>query len=195
MRNRSERFSLGLLAVVVAALSAACSATHAGPNLPFVDKDVCPFECCQFGPWVAGSPLVAYQQEGSQATIAFTIQPGRAFVAHRGNVHVKQAGIVVVTVAGDGFATSDTLYVLGYHGEGEYPVWHRGTVRNVGQFWDNPEPSSAAGLQGRMTQEVRWIWWVSVTDDHGRSGWLRLVNQRPEGFELIEAIDGMDGCG
>ena len=45
----------------------------AGPPLPFVVEDACPFEGCVFRPWVVGRRVVVRTRRSKTAPIAFTV--------------------------------------------------------------------------------------------------------------------------
>ena len=96
------------------------------PNVPFIQNDICPFECCRYGKWIAKSGMKAYKKEGDSSTIAFTIKPGEQFTAVSGNIHTVTLGVVIITESFDAFKKGDNVFVLSYKGEGFYDVWHKG---------------------------------------------------------------------
>ncbi|HXX64610.1 MAG TPA: hypothetical protein VEO56_12515, partial [Bacteroidota bacterium] len=178
---------------------------QAKPSFPVIEKGVCPFECCQFGRWVSPSPLRAFRTEGDTAHLAFTIASGDTFRAVTGNVHIDKPGVVVVTKPILAFAPGDTVYTLGYTGEGSIDVWSRGEIANVEKFWEGDGNFNPAIVD---TSSQRWkrysgvlvvrpimIWWVQVQRSDGQTGWLRLVNTTSNGFGFDERIYGMDACG
>ncbi len=174
-----------------------CSIVYAQddkPNVPYIQNNVCPFECCQYGKWIAKSRLKAYKTEGDSSTIAFTIKPGEQFTAIKGNVHVVKLGIVVITESFDIFSKGDNVFVLSYKGEGFYDVWYKGKVlKDIEQFW--PDELSKQTGKSRSKQLPEMIWWVLVKNEAGKQGWLMLKNISNNGFLLNERIDGMDACG
>ncbi len=171
-------------------------------HFPYIQKKVCPFECCQFGKWISKSPLKVYANEGDATRVSFTIAPGDSFIAVTGNVHMMRPGIVVVTKPVAPFSPGDTLYTLAYRGEGFIDVWHRGKLENIEMFWGPMSESSSPAIKsprgsrysGVLVSKPHMIWWVQITCRDGRSGWLKLVNTSDSGFSLEESIDGMDGC-
>ncbi|MBI5204854.1 MAG: hypothetical protein HZA11_08055 [Nitrospirae bacterium] len=173
-----------------------CSIVYAQndkPNVPYIQKNVCPFECCQYGKWIAKSQLKAYKRESDSSTIAFTIKPGEQFTAIKGNVHIIKLGVVVITESFDVFSKGDNVFVLSYKGEGFYDVWYKGKVlKNIEQFW--PDELSKLTGKGRLKQLQKMIWWVLVKNEAGRQGWLMLKNISNNGFLLNEKIDGIDAC-
>jgi hypothetical protein len=167
-------------------------------KFPYIQKNVCPFECCRYGTWITMSPLKIYSNEGDTTKVRFSIAPGDSFVAMYGNVHMMKPGIVVVTKPVFSFSAGDTLYTLSYHGEGFIDVWHNGILENIEMFWDNPSDSGSGKTlksPGILKSKALMIWWVRITSEDGRNGWLRLVNTSEYGFHINERIEGMDACG
>lgn len=160
-------------------------AADAPPQVPYIQQDVCPFECCLYGKWIAKGALTVYKKEGGNSSVAFTIKPGEEFHSIRGNVHIVKLGIVALEKSFDGFAKGDKVYVLSYRGEGVYDLWHKGKgFESNDQFWAN----------GVLTQSPEMIWWVLVRNKDGKQGWLKLKNISENGFKIEEEIDGMDSC-
>ncbi|MBI3105084.1 MAG: hypothetical protein HYY95_05845 [Candidatus Rokubacteria bacterium] len=159
-------------------------------------RDVCPFEGCAYGTWVARSRLTAYAAEGDTSKIAFAVKPGERVTAVRGNVHVVKLGVVAVTApieaaAGQTLRPGDRAYVLSYRGEGRYDVWHAGRLMTLEPFW---EPVAANGrVAGILRARPEMMWWVLIKTKSGRQGWLRLRNMAEHGFEMKEDIC-MRGC-
>jgi hypothetical protein len=171
-------------------------------KFPYIQKRVCPFECCRFGKWTAKSALDVYANEGDTTKVKFTISAGDSFLAVSGNVHIMKPGIVIVTKPVYSFSAGDTLYTLSYYGEGSIDVWHRGKLENIDMFWGTPSSGSPVNVKdakwskfsGVLTSRGLMIWWVNISSRDGRTGWLRLVNTSDNGFALDEEIDGMDEC-
>lgn len=185
---------LRLAALALLVLGAGAGAVHAAPGAPrapFVQRNVCPFEGCAYGAWVARSRLTAYAAEGDTAKVAFAIQPGERITALRGNVHVVKLGVIAVTApveaaAGRVIPRGDRIYVLSYRGEGLYDVWHDGRLLTLEAFW---KPVVSAGrAAGVLRTRPEMMWWVLVRARSGRQGWLRLRNIAEHGFELREDI-------
>jgi len=193
-----------ILVVLIFVLSREFSLCQTRPNYPYVQKGVCPFECCQFGKWKTHTRLNVYSNEGDSSHIKFTIAPGDSFEAITGNVHMIKPGIVIVTKATGNLSPGDTIYTLSYTGEGNNDIWRHGEVENVEIFWqtdDEPIDSSTnindpkwSEYSGVMVERPLMIWWVRISFRDGRSGWLMLINKTDNGFKLDERIDGMDSC-
>ena len=172
-------FCVALLFTVIS------QANDAQPNIPYIQRDICPFECCQYGKWIARTTLTAYKREGDRKSTAFRIKNGDEFAAIRGNVHIVRLGIVAVKKSFDVFTEGDRVYLLSYRGEGVYDLWYKGRVfASVDDFWSNVE----------LIKTPELIWWVLVKNKFGKYGWLRLKNVGDSGFRLEEEIDGLDSC-
>lgn len=169
---------------------------QARPAEPYIQRGVCPFECCTYREWVATNSIVVYQTEGSADTL-FILQPQESFAAITGNVHLIHLGVVVLkqpfTIAAEDsipelkLSAGDSAYVLSYRGEGWYDVWIRGRIRTLPSFWDDrreyPRPTDRPG---RLVREPQDVWWVQVRSRDGRLGWIRMDQAH---------VGGADACG
>jgi len=164
------------------------------PKVPYIQNNVCPFECCQYGKWTAKYPLKAYKREGDTTAIAFKIKKDEQFTAIRGNVHIVTLGVVVITESFNTYTKGDKVFVLSYKGEGFYDIWHKGNVlHDIEGFWSND--SSMPSGKGALKQSPVMVWWVLIQNKDGKQGWLSLRNISDNGFLINEKIDGMDACG
>jgi hypothetical protein len=192
--SRLRRLLPPILLLVLA--GEAAPAADSPPPVPFIDRDLCPFESgCNFrDDWVAGSPLTAYATEGVATRVAFRIAPGEPFAALRADMYVTRPGIVVVTVSHEagceppdcaeaGFRHGEVVYVLSYRGEGSYLISHRGRLRVVEAFWNDNPPRHAV-----LREAPVMFWWVLVRNRAGREGWLRLKNTAEVGIMFEEQI-------
>jgi hypothetical protein len=164
-------------------------AQDARPNVPFIQRNVCPFECCQFGKWTARSPLKVYKKEGDTSANVFTIKPGEEFTAIGGNVHVVKLGELVLEKSFNNFIEGDKIYILSYRGEGFYDLWYEGKVLDLesdapDKIWTN----------GRLVNYPEIVWWVLIKNKERKQGWIMLKNIADSGFETEENIYGDDSC-
>jgi hypothetical protein len=160
-------------------------AQDAKPKIPFIQHNICPFECCQYGKWTARSPLRAFEKEGDDSRVWFTIRPGEEFNAINGNVHIVKLGYVSINKSFDTFKKGEKVYILSYKGEGVYGLWYKGKIFNGDDtFWDNVE----------WVQSPVSVWWVLVENKAGNRAWLKLKNVKDSGFRTKERIDGLDSC-
>jgi hypothetical protein len=191
-------------ASVLVLLLLAAAGAHAqapAPKLtgPYVDRDVCPFQCCIYRRWTARARIPVYRKEGVADQPVRTLKPGDRFRARTGNIHLDSVGVVVLTLPFQLRDDTDTLppialkpgdsvYVLTSLGERRYRVWRRGQVRHATAFWLEPgesgSPSSKPGRLARASGEEAW--WVEIRDRNARPGWIRVGD---------ELIDGMNRCG
>lgn len=178
-----------LLIVLICSSSATSHAQNEPPQVPYIQRDICPFECCQYGKWIAKSPLKAYKKEGDGAAIAFTIEPGESFIAISGNVHIMKSGIITLNKTFNAFTKNDKVYILSYRGEGAYDLQYKGEMLDLDldsmdKIWTN----------GSVIQLPEFVWWVLVKNKGGNLGWLRLKNISENGFRTYERIGGLDSC-
>ncbi len=156
-------------------------------RIPYIQHDICPFECCQYGEWIAGTKLEAYKKEGEISSVAFIIKPGEHFYAIRGNVHIIKPGVAVVKKSFGMFTVGDIIYILSYEGEGVYDLWYKGKeldLDNQDLLWENSDWKSSPEM----------VWWVLVKNGQGKEGWLMLRNRGDGGFQIDEKISGKDSC-
>jgi hypothetical protein len=165
--------------------SNAIYAQNTAPKVPFIQPDICPFECCQYGKWTARSLLKVFKNEGDDSSVLFTIKPGEVFTAISGNVHVTKLGIVIIDRPFGNIKKGDKVYVLSYRGEGEYDLWYKGYIflNNV-DVWEH----------GTLKHSPKFVWWVSIINKDGKKGWLKFKNITDSGFQTEDKVDGRDSC-
>jgi hypothetical protein len=195
MRHIRALVCMGLVAAVrLAAQGPGAPAT--GPPEPYVDRGVCPFECCTYRDWTALAPITAYTEPRAGSPMAFRIARGEQVRALTGDVHFARVGMVVVrrpvvvhTETGDSVSlgAADTAYVLSPLGEGVYHIWVRGRVVDAMFFWDDrntyPRPKGETAV---LVREPVKVWWVKVRAAGGPEGWIRMDRAR---------VEGADACG
>jgi hypothetical protein len=155
------------------------------PRIPYIQHNVCPFECCQYGRWTAKSLLSTYQIEGDDSTVAFMIKPGEQFTTTGGNVHIMKLGEIVLNRSFDEFTRGDKVYILSYRGEGVYDLWYKGKIL---------DSSEKVWLNSVLMGWPEFEWWALIKNRAGKQGWLRLKNVSRTGFQIEYEIDGMDSC-
>jgi len=174
---------------LICLLSAISNAQDERPQVPYIQHDICPFECCQYGTWTAKSTLKAYKREGDNAVIAFQIKPGEKFNAIKGNVHIMKLGIITLNKTVNTFTKGDKVYILSYRGEGAYDLWYKGKILDL-----NLTSMDIIWSNGTLIQTPQFVWWVLVKNKDGNIGWLRLNNISKNGFLTDEKIEGLDSC-
>jgi hypothetical protein len=163
-------------------------ATHAGrrwrrnppPLVPFVVRDVCPGEGCEFTEWLACVTYRAYAADSTSALVVFNLERDELFTALGGDLHVQSAGMVVFrdTVrANDGsstrvFTPADTLFPLYYEGEGEIRWFLHGRAQTGDLFFPNGDDSVSSDGKIVRVRPYRADWWVRVRNQKGQEGWL-----------------------
>lgn len=119
---------------------------------------------CAEGPWVARGTTPAFRGAGDRTHVAFRLRPHQRVHGLRGRYVITQPGVAVFDAARAPFAAGDTVYVLGYLGEGYHTLWHRGVLRE-----DAPD-----GPGVRWLRPARAVWWLEVRDVTGARGWVPL---------------------
>ena len=148
----------------------------------------CPFECCLYGGWTAGSGIPLLENPEADAAETGELVPGQTFSADSGFVQVTGVALVAVTdtvtpMPDRSLAPGDTLVLLDYVGEGFHTAWLDGDLVEVSDFWSSATDRPRGEVIGEHASE----WWVHATTD-GASGWFRAD---AEGVQL----SGADACG
>jgi hypothetical protein len=173
-----------------------------------VVRDICPFECCQFGTWTVLQRLQLQRRPGSDTPVAFTVAPGEILKAETGELHLQSVGTVVLRyplqVRPEGQSATlaalagDTILVVGYLGEDIWLVRYRDVERAADRFWASNGRAAGPDLPGELVRPLRAQWWARVRDEHGRLGWLQMgqvsAGEGEDGTISTAAIDGEDAC-
>lgn len=166
-----------------------CAGTGSYPfDLPWVERDVCPFECCTYGAWTARAPLYLTDEPDVDAPVRRTIESGETFTALGGDVHVLEPGTAVVLEGRDMYADGEHLWVFSYRGEGNWDVWVSGDLVTMPLLVDRDakgDPEEPAIL---LETPPRTRWWVEIVDGEGTPGWVLMD---PNDLRVA----GADSCG
>jgi hypothetical protein len=180
---------MALRSTLLLALALAVNGQPFGIQRPrasaLVYRNDCPHEPpCADSVWVAHERLPAYTQLNDRSRRAFVVEVGQRLRFHRAFVVVDRPARVVVQRSQSRFHTGDTVYVLGYEGEGEYRVWHRDTIMVL-----DPTTLVAETSTRRRLEPPRFTWWAEVSAGAGRRGWLALRNTATDGIAFKERLD------
>lgn len=164
-------------------------------QVPYIQANICPTECCVYRTWTAREDLIAHRAPSMAAPILFRIPNKRKFLAVTGDVVTVKPGITVVRRTEGTFAKGDTLWVLSADAKGGFTVWHRGRLRNV-ELAKKPDASpetgeatagvEETGLRANRPTPFTSQWWVKVHFGAHR-GWIRVDPADP-------GIDGLSNC-
>ena len=154
------------------------------PKLPIYYRNICPFEGCEFGTWLACDTVRTLTEAKTAAPTAFVLQRGDTITALTGDVHVLQAGKVVfsrnVKIDQEGTRMSltpaDTIYPLLESGEG-YGSWYFRGKESGGFFFfgetDDPEWIHNRPEDGySVVRPSKHEWWVKGRNKKGQEGWF-----------------------
>jgi hypothetical protein len=159
------------------------------PPRVFVDKDACPFECCEYGKWTAESNAQAYSSPDKQKA-SFTISTGTTLLALTG--YVRTVGQpFLVTRDHAPYKVGEKLVVYTYYGEGAFLVWYKGK-----KYTEDLGFSPYGGTGGTRCTDARYCWgtlggelesdwWVHVQLNDGTTTWLHGATE----------FSGADRCG
>lgn len=147
---------------------AVMSAGDAPPTVDgiFIDGGACPGEGCYLeGKIKAREPAALYQH-------ASNVAPAIATIEAEEWVEILGTEDRLIPVPGKVRATGETVYRLGYEGEGCSTVWNKGQLStwcdddgdlsNDAIVWEEPPASSDPSLG----------FWVQVRRANGQTGWL-----------------------
>ena len=155
------------------------------PPMPFFEGS-CPYEFgCGFITCIALAHRPLFAGHGDSSEVAFWMNPGDSLAHIGGVMYADELGVVVINdtaglTSGNKYSVGDTLFILGYTGEGTYDLWYKGRIVNEEVFWDDtpphePRPAAQALTPGKST------WWVHMENRTGKRGWLPLINTCPGG--------------
>jgi hypothetical protein len=133
-------------------------AANSAPPRVFVDAGACPFECCTYRQWTAGSAITVWDQPNGKRVVA-SLQKGDIVEGITGEVRstphpMKSDRDIPETEIKAG----DVFYVLHYEGEGYWRIWFRGKLTQVHE--------SVVRIHSPKA-----VWWVKIKDAHGNIGW------------------------
>jgi hypothetical protein len=174
-------------------------------DLPYIEKNTCPFEYCKFGTWISESIIPVYKNEGSTDEIISTILPNDTLFAITGNLYLEKIGFVVVIdtfkYADIFFLPGDTLYPICELWEGYWDVVYKGKIyKEVFGFWLSEDyldenPDFKYSYEGLMIKKPIFSWWVNVNTKNIEDGWIKLERDTTtlinHGFSIKENIRGM----
>ena len=165
--------------------------------VPFVVKHACPGEGCMLETGLACSGITVHADPGTAAAVSELAYGDRVAITD-GEVHISAPGRVAMVRAAEKpvrvaqrdsspgqhwsrdsvvrFAQTDTLYVLNYHGEGFFTVWHAGRFYQTEVFWPWESLHRRPDYQydGRVLSERAAAFWVNVRTADSVTGWIEV---------------------
>lgn len=159
-------------------------------------RNVCPFECCQYGRWQAESDIPVYTRERDTTHIVATIRKDDSFEAISGNVYMERFGevdilrdVIMPNEKAPRYRRGETVLLLDYLGEGFYTVWRRDSLLIDGDFFRLPSDTADVPpdhAKGVLRVEPISSWWVRVRLPDRTEGWIDMENAM---------VRGSDACG
>lgn len=160
------RLAASALALAALAPGGAPAAVSATPPNPYVDKGVCPFECCTYRDWTTKTPVTLLDRPNGSATVT-TVAAKTVVRGLTGDVHSTPLRIVAShSYPESPIAKGDVFYALHYSGEGSWAVWYNGKV--VGVELDDADADE---------KKVNAKWWAKIKTKEGKIGWVEVRSQ------------------
>jgi hypothetical protein len=152
-------------------------------NKIIINKGACPFECCQYGEWIALQQMnIDFFDSPNGKSVKEIIRKGEKIDALTGEVHsFPVAATVTNTYKTDeqqGIKINDKVYILHSIGEGAVALLHNGNIKKSSLDFRYELLNKSESKFPENT------WWVKVRFKDGREGWIK----EPSSF------DGADRC-
>lgn len=171
--------------------SIATQPAGSAPNVTYIARGACPFECCQYTKWRLRSTGILRAAARPDARVVDTLEVGTELTADSGFVLLDPVGIAIIGTPPPvdnpadtpKWSTGDTIEILDYVGEGYRRVRWKDRIVTVEQNWSADPRDTSGG--SRLLREERQFWWVHATTPRQR-GWL-LMNDTQ--------VSGADACG
>ena len=163
-------------------------------NGVYVEHNACPGEGCAYGSWRATQPVALREKPDDGARIVATLVPKERVTVLTADLYiVPLRGVAVrnVTFAADEanrkkeIKKGETVYRLGYSGEGVFDFWYRGAI--VSPSLDDID---FVRLDKDAETKPKPAWWVQMKRSNGQTGWVR----DPRSFECMGKLAGDLDC-
>jgi hypothetical protein len=158
--------------------------TEDRPKQNYVQKDICPFECCSYGEWTVSVDTPLMDQPNGTKVIGHA-QKGTKVMGVTGEVHLTPFPIAIVHDHAP-FSKDDIIFRLSYLGEGNYSCWYQGQIV-AAKFWELDDfclrPSNKCWAEPIESETSEAVWWVKVRLADGTEGWTDQAGN----FEDIDA--------
>jgi hypothetical protein len=166
-----------------------------------VDRGACPFEGCVYREWTVNQPVAVLTERRHGAAIALQLQAKEKVTAITGVVLTVTPGRVQFSVPIDLNADArtihvepgETLYLLTYHGEGDFTAWFKGeTLSHLDgvSFSNGVCEVIPDRCQGKIIEQSTTEWWVQIRNRAGKIGWT----SEPQKFDGKDAYGVFHDC-
>lgn len=200
-KQKKKKVITGLVAFLVLVIAVSISIFHeslfssfkkeevkelgSNPMEPYVQKNVCPFEGCQYGNWIAKRNVTIYKEQSINSKKVGQVQSEEQVNAIKGDMVFTQIEKVLVTESFNKFLKGDTVFILSYQGEGYYSVWYKDNIISTFIFWENPR-SSGQEIKGEILCPSISNWWVYVKTQSGKEGWVDNTKHLFKGADIFD---------
>ena len=170
-RTSSLRIEIMPRRELIIAISLLCASTVFADEHPtfYIDKGVCPFECCTYRTWFTDKKTQLHKEPKISSSIVGTAEKGLKVTARTGEVHTRP-GKLVVRKNVTPFRKGDVLWVYTYLGEGYFKIWYRGKFIEDQVDFNFLNP--AAEDWGYFETMPDSVWWVRIRTHSGVEGWI-----------------------
>jgi hypothetical protein len=166
----------------------------------YVDRGVCPGECCTYGKWSVAVEAPVVEAPGSSKVLA-TLEPKQPVTAVTGETHMAPIPAQVLrdrTIGSEKHTAKvkagDVVWLLSPVGEGVWRIYAgERIVEEQALFVDDagclatpPTDPATCWAKSEAVDPGPVTWWVKVKLADGRTGWVDNTH---------DVLTGFDGCG
>jgi len=170
------------------------------PTLPYVDRNVCPFEGCVYREWTARKSALVYDTWEKKRTRIARLAAGDRVTGITGVVITFRPGVIRMDrdLPEEGLKRGDTILTYSYRGEGFSAVWFKGRyhsefditfARSDGKVCNDASCSATYIDMGMKS------WWAQVKLQSGRIGWIEMDKAEFDGLDQLARLIAITAAG